>query len=135
MSALESATVHAVCVDDAGFRFYFSTQSRSTMTASSSTLSEDSLRPRALVLVHVQGAAANNLWDEARKRLLAPSLATEAPARRAPAPGRDATEIYSTTCGATFYSSGVLALAAERRPDADRFCLLPSTLGAVDRRP
>ena len=72
VSALESATVHAVCVDDAGFRFYFSTQSRSTMTSASSTTSEDALRPRALVLVHVRAPPPNNLWDEARNLGLDP---------------------------------------------------------------
>ena len=97
------------------------------MTASSSTLSEDSLRPRALVLVHVRAPPPNSLWDEARKRLLAPSLATEAPEARAE-PSRDATEIYSTTCGATFYSSGVLALARNAGADADR--LLSSSVDA-----
>ena len=64
VSALESATVHAVCVDERASGST-STQSRSTMTASSSTLSEDSLRPRALVLVHVRAPPPNNLWDEA----------------------------------------------------------------------
>ena len=74
---------------------------------STSITSEDSLRPRALVLVHVRAPPPNSLWDEARKRLLAPSLGTGGARRRAPNLSRDATEIYSTTCGATFYSSVV----------------------------
>ena len=129
VSALESSTIHAVCVDDAGFRFYFSTQSRATMTTATTTVaSEDSLRPRALVLVHVRAPPPNQLWDEARKRLMASTLSPEAQEARAE-PSRDAAEIYATTCGATFYSGGVLALARNAGADADR--LLSS---AVDAR-
>ncbi|KAK7250373.1 nucleoporin-like protein [Aureococcus anophagefferens] len=120
VSPLESATVHCVCVDDAGFRFYFSTTAlksglgaradagrrRWALPPPTADGADDALRPRALTLVHVSAP-----------------------------PSTDARELYGAKVGASFYGNGVFVVAKASGRDADRVLeCAPSTRATRARR-
>ncbi|KAH8047735.1 hypothetical protein JL720_16011 [Aureococcus anophagefferens] len=125
VSPLESATVHCVCVDDAGFRFYFRRRrsravwARATRRRSGATAADGRrgrrAAARALTLVHVRAR---------RRRPSGTARGAPAAGRRredqVSAPPTDAAELYGAKVGASFYGNGVFVVAKASGRDADR---------------
>ena len=130
VSPLESATVHCVCVDDAGFRFYFSTTAlksglgvrvdaaaNAALPPPTADGADDALRPRALTLVHVRAPPPAALWDGARRARAAGRRRED---QVSAPPSTDARELYGAKVGASFYGNGVFVVAKASGRDADR---------------
>ncbi|KAH8054728.1 hypothetical protein JL722_8675 [Aureococcus anophagefferens] len=141
-----SATVHCVCVDDAGFRFYFSTTApksglgarvdaaaNAALPPPTADGADDALRPRALTLVHVRAPPPAALWDGARRARAAGRRRED---QVSAPPSTDARELYGAKVGASFYGNGVFVVAKASGRDADRVleCAVDARDAAAPRR-